>query len=174
VDVFRRLDEVTPFEDRFDVPARRTPGAVVPAGHTTGPVSPAPTLVAANSGSATASAGSLQDYRSAVRPFVARFEEIQPFLRSTVSSGSADVLAALTGTCMELEAGLSAVVVPTAAVSTHGLLVSAVQLARTATTPSFRDDRAAVVREAFAQFSAAKARLETSEAPPRAAQASPR
>jgi len=164
VDVFRRLDEVTPLEDQSDVPPRRSSGA--PAGRMAGPVSAAPPPAAAPPGPTTASAGSLQDYRNAVRPLIARFEEIQPFLRSTVSSASADVLAALTGTCMELEVGLSAVVVPTAAQSAHGLLLSAVQLARTATTPSFREDRAAVVREAFAQFSAAKARLQDLASPP--------
>ena len=168
VDVFRRLDEVTPLEDQFDVPARRPPSTAAAAGRAAGPVSPAQPPVAAPAGTATAtaSAGSLQDYRSAVGPFIARFEEIQPFLRSTVSSASTDVLAALTGTCSELETGLSAVVVPSAAQSTHGLFVSAVQLARTATSLSFREDRAALVREAFAQFSAAKARLQDLAAQP--------
>lgn len=153
VDVVRRLDEVTPLESRLDVPARRAPrppadDRPVPAG------SPAPV------------AGELHDYRGAVRPFIARFEEIQPFLRSTVSSASTDVLAALTGTCAELEQGLAVIAVPASAQSTHGLFLSAVQLARTATTPSFRDDRAALVREAFAQFTAAKTRLRDLESQP--------
>ena len=50
-------------------------------------------------------------------------------------SASPDVLAALSGTCADLEQALALVVVPASARATHGLLVSAVQLARTRHQP---------------------------------------
>ena len=101
----------------------------------------------------------MEAYRTATQSLVARFEEIQPFLRQTVASASPDVLGALSGTCADLEQALALVVVPASARATHGLLVSAVQLARTATNPTYPGDRTAQLRESAAQFLAAKARL---------------
>jgi hypothetical protein len=69
------------------------------------------------------------------------------------------VLAAIDGTFGELELTLRASDVPRADQGAHGLLMSAVQLARGAVAPSFAGDRVAQVREAMAQFQAAKAQL---------------
>src|SRR5204862_56956 len=46
-----------------------------------------------------------------------------------------------------------------AAQGAHGLLLSAIQLARSAVSPTFTGDRITPVREAMAQFQAAKAQL---------------
>ena len=102
----------------------------------------------------------MEAYRAATQSLVARCEENQPFLRQTVASASPDVLGALSGTCADLEQALALVVVPASARATHGLLVSAVQLARTATNPTYPGDRTAQLRESAAQFIAAKARLQ--------------
>ena len=98
-------------------------------------------------------------YRQAMAPIVARFEEIQPFLRSAVSTPTPEVLAALDGTFAELELTLRASDVPRAHQAAHGLLTSAVQIARGAVARSFSGDRMTQVREAMAQFQAAKAHL---------------
>ena len=98
-------------------------------------------------------------YRQTIGPIFARFEEIQPFLRSAVATPTPEVLAAIDGTFGELELTLRASDVPRADQGAHGLLMSAVQLARGAVAPSFAGDRVAQVREAMAQFQAAKAQL---------------
>ena len=148
VDVARRVDEVTPVDAAPLEPLRPArpyssgaPGAARPA---------APARAAE----------SMDAYRTATQSLVARFEEIQPFLRQTVASAAPDVLAALSGTCADLEQSLALVAVPASARATHGLLVSAVQLARAATNPSYSGDRTAQLRESAAQFAAAKARLQ--------------
>ena len=89
----------------------------------------------------------------------ARFEEIQPFLRSAVATPTPEVLAAIAGTFAELEQTLRSTDVPRTALGAHGLLVSAIQLARGAVGPTFTGDRMTQVREAMAQFQAAKAQL---------------
>lgn len=99
------------------------------------------------------------NYREAIGAVMARFEAVQPFLRSAVASPSPEVLAALGGTFGELEASVSATDVPPEALASHGLLASAVQLAREAVAPEFTGDRMGQVREAAAQFAAAKGRL---------------
>ena len=150
VDVARRVDEVTPVDAApIEAPRRPRPNA---AGE---PVMTAPRPVAP-----PLADESMAAYRTATQSLVARFEEIQPFLRQTVGAASPDVLAALSGTCADLEQALALVVVPASARATHGLLLSAVQLARTATSPSYPGDRSAQLRESAAQFSAAKARLQ--------------
>jgi len=106
-----------------------------------------------------ASPGDVNQYRQAIGPVFARFEEIQPFLRSAVATPTPEVLAAVAGTFAELEQTLRATDVPRTALAAHGLLVSAVQLARSAVGPSFTGDRMTQVREAMAQFQAAKAQL---------------
>jgi cell division septation protein DedD len=150
VDVARRVDEVTPVDA---VPAE------APRQRRAAPAADAPYTPAAAPAPRAGSDAAVESYRVATQSLVARFEEVQPFLRQTVGSASPDVLAALSGTCADLEQSLMLVVVPPAARATHGLLLSAVQLARNATTPSFTGDRAAQVRESAAQFAAAKARL---------------
>jgi hypothetical protein len=151
VDVARRVDEVTPVDAAPIEPPRRPRGyAAAPPAAAAAPQPDAPLRADA----------SLDAYRTATQSLVARFEEIQPFLRQTVGSASPEVLAALSGTCADLEQALALVVVPPSAKSTHGLLVSAVQLARTGTNPAYPGDRTAQLRESAAQFTAAKARLQ--------------
>jgi hypothetical protein len=116
-------------------------------------------LAAAGPRVGAASAGDVNQYRQAIGPVFARFEEIQPFLRSAVATPTPEVLAAVAGTFAELEQTLRATDVPRTALAAHGLLVSAVQLARGAVSPSFTGDRMTQVREAMAQFQAAKAQL---------------
>jgi len=94
-----------------------------------------------------------------VAPILARFEEIQPFLRSAVSTPTPEVLAAIAGTFADLEQTLHAADVPRGAQQAHGLMLSAVQLAGGAVAPTFSGDRLSQVREANAQFQAAKAQL---------------
>jgi hypothetical protein len=106
-----------------------------------------------------AGAGDVNQYRQAIGPVFARFEEIQPFLRSAVAAPTPEVLAAIAGTFAELEQTLQATDVPRASQGAHGLLLSAVQLARGAVAPSYSGDRMTQVREAMAQFQAAKAQL---------------
>ena len=98
-------------------------------------------------------------YRQAIGPVFARFEEIQPFLRSAVTTPTPEVLAAISGTFAELEQTLKVTDVPRSSQGAHGLLTSAVQLARGAVAPAFSGDRMTQVREAMAQFRAAKAQL---------------
>jgi hypothetical protein len=148
VDVARRVDEVTPV-DAAPIETPRRPRSSAP----TEPAAPRPAGPPRGD-------ESMEAYRTATQSLVARFEEIQPFLRQTVASASPDVLGALSGTCADLEQALALVVVPASARATHGLLVSAVQLARTATNPTYPGDRTAQLRESAAQFIAAKARLQ--------------
>ena len=101
----------------------------------------------------------MAQYRQAIGPIFARFEEIQPFLRSAVSTPTPEVLAAITGTFQDLEDALRATNVPRGSQGAHGLMTSAVQLAKSAVAPTFSGDRMTQVREAMAQFQAAKAQL---------------
>ena len=110
-------------------------------------------------GAAVASPGDVAQYRQAIGPVFARFEEIQPFLRSAVSTPTPEVLGAIAGTFAELEEALRATDVPRSAQGAHGLMTSAVQLARGAVSPTYTGDRMTQVREAMAQFQAAKAQL---------------
>ena len=122
-------------------------------------VTSAPVPAAVGPRAAAASQANEAQYRQAIGPLFARFEEIQPFLRSAVSTPTPEVLAAISGTFAELEQTLQATDVPRSSQGAHGLLMSAVQLARGAVAPSFSGDRMTQVREAMAQFRAAKAQL---------------
>ena len=140
-----------------EVPAQATPPASRVAAES------AAALVAPRQAQAmrpSASAADVLRYREAVAPVFARFEEIQPFLRSAVGQGSPDVLVALAGTFAELDQTLRAIPVPPGALDVHNLLSSAVQLARGATSLGLPADRAVQVREATAQFQAARARFQ--------------
>ena len=145
-------------------PARATgPAPAPPALSTASPRPSAPAQAAPVSavgpGVVAASPGDATQYRQAIGPVFARFEEIQPFLRSAVATPTPEVLAAVAGTFGELEQTLRATDVPRAAQGAHGLLLSAIQLARNAVSPTFTGDRMTQVREAMAQFQAAKAQL---------------
>jgi len=144
-----------PAADRA-APARSAVAGVAPS------AAPAPSAPQAGVGprsAAPASPGDLARYRQGIGPIFARFEEIQPFLRSAVSTPTPEVLAAIAGTFTELEDALRSTDVPRSAQGAHGLMTSAVQLARGAVLPSYTGDRMTQVREAMAQFQAAKAQL---------------
>jgi hypothetical protein len=139
------------------VPTRPARAAAAPTMVTSAPVPAVPAAVGPRA--AAASQANEAQYRQAIGPLFARFEEIQPFLRSAVSTPTPEVLAAISGTFAELEQTLQATDVPRSSQGAHGLLMSAVQLARGAVAPSFSGDRMTQVREAMAQFRAAKAQL---------------
>ena len=101
----------------------------------------------------------MEVYRAALQPLLARFEEVQPFLGSTIATASPDILAALNGTCVQLEQAAAAITPPPSARGVHNLLTSAAHLARTATGPAFSGDRLALVKESSATLAAAKIRL---------------
>jgi hypothetical protein len=159
---------------QLDLDAPPTPPAAVamredasPQRDSAAPVAaPAPTPartggipVASVRAPAPADPGDMPRYRQTVAPVFARFEEIQPFLRSAVAAPTPEVLAAVAGTFAELEQALRTGDVPRAAQPAHGLMLSAIQLARGAVAPTFSGDRMTQVREANAQFQAAKAQL---------------
>jgi hypothetical protein len=118
-----------------------------------------PPAVAVATGTASGAEGG-----AALDALYARFEEMQPFLRSAVASPDPVVLTALRGSLAELDQSLRAHRVPQgtassrAGMASQALLSSAVQLAKDAVAPDFTGDRAAQVREAAAQFAAAKQR----------------
>ena len=140
---------------------RATPAgrARIGVGPSASPGAAAPQVAIGPRGAAPSSAGDVAQYRQAIGPIFARFEEIQPFLRSAVSTPTPEVLAAIAGTFAELEDALRSTDVPRSAQGAPGLMTSAVQLARGAVTPTFSGDRMTQVREAMAQFQAAKAQL---------------
>lgn len=107
----------------------------------------------------------LRRYREAVAPVFARFEEIRPFMRAAVGQDSPEVLAALAGTFAELEQIIQGVPPPPVAGGAHGLLVSAVRLARDAASTGPAAERAGQLREAAAQFQAARAKLDVVSGP---------
>lgn len=143
-------------------PAPAPPPARAAAVPRTTPSAPAPAVPSAvGPRAAAASQANEAQYRQAIGPVFARFEEIQPFLRSAVSTPTPEVLAAISGTFAELEQTLRVADVPRSSQGAHGLLTSAVQLARGAVAPNFSGDRMSQVREANAQFQAAKAQLKS-------------
>ena len=142
------------FAPRAAEPVRAAPA---PAAGAAFAPAPQPATVAAGTPGPAGEAA----YRQAIGPIVARFEEIQPFLRSSVATPTPtpEVLAAVAGTFAELEDALRVTEVPRNAQGAHGLMTSAVQLAKGAVAPTFSGDRMTQVREAMAQFQAAKAQL---------------
>ena len=153
-----------PVEAPAPAPAPAPPRAVVSAKpetpeRTTAPVPSATAAPAAPAVARRTGSGDPAVYRQTIGPIFSRFEEIHPFLRSAVSTPTTEVLAALDGTFAELELTVRAADVPRADQAAHGLLMSAVQLARGAVAPTFSGDRMTQVREAMAQFQAAKAHL---------------
>ena len=90
----------------------------------------------------------------------ARFEEIQPFLRSAVVD--ADAGSAGGDLPARLPSSSRPCATPTCRAppkARTACSLSAVQLARGAVSPTYSGDRMAQVREAMAQFQAAKAQL---------------
>ncbi len=146
-------------------PVQPTIRAAAPAPAPAAPLAvPAPALARPAAGPVRAGRATAGDtvsadaYKAAIEPVFARFEAIQPFLRSAVASPTPEVLAALGGTFGELEQSIQAVRAPKDAMASRGLLISAVQLAKGAVAPDFAGDRVAQVREATAQFKAARQR----------------
>jgi hypothetical protein len=101
----------------------------------------------------------LARFRDGMAPVFARFEQIQPFLRSAVTSPSPEVLTAIAGTFAELDRSFRAVDVPSGGQAVHGFMASALDLASGAVALSFSGDRLSQVREANAQYQAARAEL---------------
>jgi len=169
VDVFRRSDDPLPHAEELLQPAAPQPRARGYEPRPTLPAAPAPRSPAVADGavppvSAPAAASAkpadgMEAYRAALQPLLARFEEVQPFLGATIATASPDILAALNGTCSQLELAAASITPPPQARGVHNLLTSAAHLARTATGASFTGDRLAQVKEASAQVAAAKLRL---------------
>jgi hypothetical protein len=145
----------TPTEPRVPAagPPTTSPSNSAPA------AMPSATAVLPARPAAPGSPDEVQRYRETMAPVFARFEEIQPFLRSAVAEGNPDVLGALAGTFAELEQTMHGVRVPPSALEGHSLLTSAVQLARAAAASGSASERTVQAREATAQFHAARARL---------------
>jgi hypothetical protein len=162
VDVFRRSDLQPPVEETLPAPALVVPPPAVADRALplrTTPVAQAPAQLVRPVQPAEPAPVGMDAYRAALQPLLARFEEMQPFLGATVGSASPDVLAALNGSCAQLEQAAAAITPPAAARGVHNLLTSAAHLARVATGPGFTGDRLAQVKEAGAQVAAAKIRL---------------
>jgi hypothetical protein len=92
----------------------------------------------------------------ALRPLVARFERLVPFLQSAAATASPDVLRALGSSIDELETALRQFVAPAESGDAYGALLSAVAPARRAVDPGFAGDRAAQARQAAMLVEAAK------------------
>jgi hypothetical protein len=114
------------------------------------------TPIAAASNAAPSSAVPTTDERGDIDAIYARFTAIQPFLRSAVTTPDPAVLTALRGTLSELESALRTSPSARQAPGPHGLVTSAIQLAKEAVASDFTGDRVAQVREASAQFAAAR------------------
>lgn len=99
-------------------------------------------------------------YETAVRPAIARFEQLAPFLMSATGDPSAPVLKAVSDTLSTVNESVKSVDVPSASRHAHDALTSAIALAAAAVDPSFGGDRVARAREALAQLQRAKAELE--------------
>jgi hypothetical protein len=92
----------------------------------------------------------------ALRPLVARFERLVPFLQSAAATASPDVLRALGSSIDELETALRQFVAPAESGDAYGALLSAVAPARRAVDPGFAGDRVAQARQAAMLVEAAK------------------
>jgi hypothetical protein len=101
----------------------------------------------------------IEGYRGAIRPIIARFEEMEPFLVSATQAPSPEVLAALGHTLATLSDSLRSLQVPGELTSTHGVFVSALKVAGRAVDPALRADRAVEVRQALALFDLGVAQL---------------
>jgi hypothetical protein len=75
---------------------------------------------------------------------------MEPFVLSSVSAPSPDVLAALEGSLRGLERWIQEIKAPADAASQHATLVESVRLAREAVDPAFQGDRTARAKQAFA------------------------
>jgi hypothetical protein len=93
---------------------------------------------------------------SQIKPIVARFERLVPFLQSAAATASPDVLRALASSVEELETSLRQLVPTADAADAHGALVSALAPARLAVDAGFTGDRVAQARQAAMLVEAAK------------------
>ena len=97
------------------------------------------------------------EYAEALRPAVARFTEIEPFLLSAATAPSPEVLTAISRTVGGVSEWMKAIQPPAGKAATHGSLVAAVDLAVNAVSPDFTGDRAKQARDAIALAHAAAA-----------------
>lgn len=104
-------------------------------------------------------ASPLDAYRQSIDAALRRFDEIEPFLLSAVSSPQADVLAAVAGTLDALGASMRASDVPAEVKDAHDLFASAVAQVGRVVQPAFAGDRRAEALRAIAQFAEVKRRL---------------
>lgn len=101
----------------------------------------------------------VQDYRVTIRPAVAKFDAIEPFVLSAVGSPTPEVLSTLRRTLQALEQWMRTVRPPRQWQDAHYSLVSAISLTAEALSPEFTGDRTARARLAFARRDSVKATL---------------
>jgi len=101
----------------------------------------------------------LSDYRVTIRPAVAKFDAIEPFVLSAIGSPAPEVLSSLRHTLQALELWMRTVSPPREWQDAHYSLISAVSLTAEALSPEFTGDRTARARLAFARRDSAKMAL---------------
>ena len=104
-------------------------------------------------------APAVQDYRVTIRPAVAKFDAIEPFVLSAVGSPAPEVLSALRQSLQALDQWMRNVRPPRQWQDAHYSLVSAISLTAEALSPEFTGDRTARARLAFARRDSAKMAL---------------
>ena len=140
--------------------ATQRTGSVRPAAARAAAAAPADTTAAAATANPIPSAPAVDAPRATgaaeIKPIVARFERLVPFLQSAAATASPDVLRALASSVDELETSLRQFVPAADAADAHGALVSAVAPARRAVDAGFAGDRVAQARQAAMLVEAAK------------------
>jgi hypothetical protein len=107
----------------------------------------------------------IETSREHIRPALARFDDITPFLLSATAAPSADVLHALEQTLMSLDRSIRSVEAPSQSLAAHNLLLSAVAAALKAVDSQFPGDRALEARRAVGLVEAAGMQLQGEHAP---------
>lgn len=92
--------------------------------------------------------GRVERYRDEIRPLMARFDEITPFLLSATASPAVDVLHALEQTLLSLDRSIRSLETPPESTAAHNLLLSALAAALKAVDSQFPGDRALEARRA--------------------------
>ena len=88
-------------------------------------------------------------YDVQIGPALARFQQMEPFILSSVSAPSPDVLKALEGSLRGLESRIQEIEAPAESAQVHASLVASVRLATEAVDPAFPGDRGAHAKRAF-------------------------
>lgn len=95
-----------------------------------------------------------EEYGEALRPAVARFDEIEPFLISAVTAPNPDVLPVMEKTLVSLKDWMRTIAAPAESAGAHESLVVALNEAVTSVKADFDGDRAGQARDAIARFRA--------------------